>query len=82
MLLLRILYHVTFALCAMIFLSGKHVLPTRVWILNVLCAPKVHSQKPDFLSGVVGRWNLGAILDLWKDVLKDDRGTVALVSSL
>lgn len=78
MLLLRTLYRVTFALCAMIFLSGKHVLPTRVWILTVLCAPKVHSQKPDFLSGVVGRWNL----DLWKDVLRDDRGTVVLVSSL
>ena len=78
MLLLRILYHVTFALCAMIFLSGNHVLPTRVWILTVLCAPNVHSQKPDFLSGVVGRWNLGEILD----ALKDDRGTVALVSSL
>lgn len=81
MLLLRTLYHVTFALCATIFLSGKHVLPTRVWILTVLCAPKVHSQKPDF-SGAVGRWNLGEILDLWKDVLKDDRGTVALVSVL
>lgn len=85
MMLLRILYQVTFALCAVTFLSGKCALPTRVWILIVLCPPptpqKAYPQKLGFLGDIPGRLNLGEILDLWRYVLKGDCGTMALVPS-
>lgn len=79
MLHLRILYHMSFALCAVI-LSGKYIGSTRVWILAALRSPKASAQKVGFLGGV-GRWSLGEILHLLKYVLKGDCRTTALVYS-
>lgn len=63
----------------MVILSGEYILSTRVGILVPLRSPEAPAQKVGFLGGIVGRWNLGEILDLWKCILRGDHRTTALV---